>query len=93
MRRISNQVRQRRRQTWLDIPAHGIEEAGHGHDRAGAQTEGGKCNNMTEAHRLELMLAQRFNTYPLYNTDASLERSMQYNGRTCPFGRIMPPTV
>jgi len=26
VRRISNQVRQRRRQTWLDLPAHGIEE-------------------------------------------------------------------
>ncbi len=30
MRSISNQVRQRRRQTWLDLPAHRIEEADHG---------------------------------------------------------------
>lgn len=30
MRSISNLVRQRRRQTWLDLPAHRFEEAGHG---------------------------------------------------------------
>lgn len=34
MKRLSNQVRQRRRQKWLDIPAHGIEEAGHGKAKA-----------------------------------------------------------
>lgn len=34
MKRISNQVRQRRRQAWLDLPAHEIEEVGHGLGRA-----------------------------------------------------------
>ncbi|WP_457967570.1 hypothetical protein [Pseudomonas sp. R4-84] len=34
MRRVNNQVRQRRRQTWLDIPASGIEGAGHGRNTA-----------------------------------------------------------
>lgn len=33
VRRISNQVHPRRRQTWLDIPAHGIAEAGNGQER------------------------------------------------------------
>ncbi len=36
MRRINNQVRQRRRQIWLDLPAHGNEEAGHVRRTAGA---------------------------------------------------------
>jgi hypothetical protein len=36
MKRLSNQVRQRQRQTWLDLPAHGVEEAGHGGGTAGA---------------------------------------------------------
>ncbi len=39
MKRLSNQVRQRRRQTWLDLPAHEIEEAGHGRGTAGTQRE------------------------------------------------------
>ena len=30
MRRISAKVRQRKRQTWLDVPASGLEEVGHG---------------------------------------------------------------
>lgn len=41
MRRINHQVRQRRRQTWLDLPAHGIEEAGHG--RGTAAADGGSA--------------------------------------------------
>ncbi|MNQ31015.1 hypothetical protein D3C85_443760 [compost metagenome] len=39
MKRINNQVRQRRRQTWLDLPAHGIEEAGHGQEQRGTVSE------------------------------------------------------
>ena len=39
MRRINNQVRQRRRQTWLDLPAHGIEEVGHGSRSEGPLSE------------------------------------------------------
>lgn len=30
MRRISAKVRQRKRQTWLDLPVSGIEEVGNG---------------------------------------------------------------
>lgn len=37
--RINNQVR-RRRQAWLDLPAHEIEEVGHGQDCAGTIGQG-----------------------------------------------------
>ncbi len=33
MKRISKQVQQRRKQTWLDLPASGIEEVGHGQEQ------------------------------------------------------------
>ncbi|WP_448647754.1 hypothetical protein [Pseudomonas mohnii] len=41
MRRINNQMRQRRRLTWLDLPAHDIKEVDHGSGTESALSQDG----------------------------------------------------
>jgi hypothetical protein len=36
MRRTTNRAQQRSKQTWLDLPASGIDEVDHGHESTGA---------------------------------------------------------
>ncbi|MNJ30893.1 hypothetical protein D3C77_255060 [compost metagenome] len=45
------QVRQRRRQTWLDLPAHGFEEAGHGQEQRG-NSEGQRAKEQALLDRI-----------------------------------------
>ncbi|VVO40224.1 hypothetical protein PS712_05782 [Pseudomonas fluorescens] len=64
MRRVSNQVRQRRRQTWLDLPAHGIEEAGHGQEQCRSLSESRGEEEGTRRRGNQAALPARYSPSP-----------------------------